>query len=490
MIMPSQIPSAELDKAYAAIMEQSGYLPPDAARYLRKEVIGYVSPDALNSQMLHMLRSYARVLGDLGEIPPDVAEEIGAKLTRENVPFRRAEYWEGQLRHDIRGLVRTAHETLSNRAKSFVYPGLTSYDLINTAQSMALRDFAQELMVPETVELGRQLTKRAREHKGTVMIGRTHLQHAEATTAGHWFAECLDGIVPPLQRYHASSGELRGKVSGFVGNNAARRMLFKADPDEVESRLFGLLGLKPDDVPGQVVHQHWYTNYFSQLLQVCGGIAKFANDVRKYQQTEVSEMAEQRLAEQVGSSTGAHKRNPVQSERAAGGQWRQMFGQYMASLFDLQTDFQRDLRDSSNKRSYMYGMANTSYSMAGAGRKIAEGMTVRPNRMAENLLMTKGLICAEPLQVYMQLWCGRKGREFFDAHEHVRKLSDQTVESGRSFIDVIQEDPLAQEALRDATDEQRGMILNPDLYIGTSVRDVERYTDRCENVFDALAKKV
>jgi len=490
MVMPAQIPAEELDKAHASIMELSGYLPPNAARYLSKPVIGYVSPDALHSYMLGILRTYAEVLSEFGEMPKDVADEIGSELTRENVPFKRVEYWEDIIHHDIRGLVRAAQEVLSDRAKSFVYPGFTSYDLINTAQSLALRDFAYELMGPETIEFGKKLIERARENKETVMIGRTHLQHAATTTAGHWFVEILGGIVPPLVRYNSSAGNLRGKASGFVGNNATRSMLFQTDPDDIDKKFFERIGLKPDDPTGQNVHQHWYTDYFSQLVQICGGIANFANDLRKYQQTEVREMAEQMLSEQVGSSTGAHKKNPIKSERTSGGSWRQMFAQYMASLFDLQTDFQRDLRDSSNKRGYMYNMPNIAHTMAKTGAKIAENMTVRKERMAENLGMTKGLICAEPLQAYLQRWCGLKDHEFFDAHEHVRQISNKAVEEGGNFIDLVQEDELISTALDNASDKQREMILNPEKYLGTCIRDVEIYTERCEKRFESLGNVV
>jgi adenylosuccinate lyase len=485
--MPSQIPAAELDKAYASIMGLSGYLPPNAARYLSKEVIGYVSPDALHSYMLGILRNYADVLGELGEIGSDVAAEIGSKVTRENVPFKRAEYWEGVIHHDIRGLVRAAQEVLGDKAKSFVYPGFTSYDLINTAQSLALRDFAYELMIPESVKFGKGLIKRARDNKETVMVGRTHLQHAATTTAGHWFVEILGGIVPPLVRYNSSTGNLRGKASGFVGNNAARCMLFGTDPDEIDRMFFEKIGLKPDDPTGQTVHQHWYTDYFSQLVQICGGIANFANDLRKYQQTEVGEMAEQMLSQQVGSSTGAHKQNPIRSERTSGGSWRQLFGQYMASLFDLQTDFQRDLRDSSNKRGYMYNMPNIAHTMAKTGARIADKMTVRKGRMAENLGMTRGLICAEPLQSYLQRWCGLHCSEFFDAHEHVRKLTNKAIEEGTNFIDLVQQDELIMRALEDTrSEDQREMILSPEKYLGTSSRQVERYTQECEETLDSL----
>ncbi len=467
-------------------MDLSGYLPPTAARYLAKDVIGYLSPEALHADILNVLRTYAEALFECGEMPESVYREIESKITRDYVPFKSAEEWENKLRHDIRGVVRACQGELSNQAKSFIYLGLTSYDPVNTGQSCGLRDFGYEIMTPKGIELSENLIEKARKYKDTPMIGRTHKQHATATTAGHWFTEILGGIVPPLKRYNASIGELKGKVSGFVGNNAAKTMLFNTPAEKINRKFFEKIGLKETDPTGQTVHQHWYTDYFSQLIQMCGGIWKFAEDLRNYQQTEVAEMAEQTLSGQVGSSTGAHKKNPIKSEQTGGGLWRQMMGQYMASLNDLQTDFQRDLRDSSNKRGYIYQMGNLGYKMADNAAKISKKMTVRPEKMAENIAITKGLIAAEPLQNYLQLWCGLSNRDYFDAHEYIRKISDKCVENDLVFIDEIQKDPTIRRALDEATFKQREMILEPEKYIGSAVRDVELYTEKAEEVLASL----
>lgn len=492
--VPSQIPADELDSVYAGIKELGGFLPPVASRYLERDVIGYVSSEAFHSYMLGVLRTYASVLGDLGEIPKEVADEIVEKVNRDNVPFSRADYWEGQVRHDVRGVVRACQEVLSDRARSFIYPGLTSYDVINTAQSMGLQDFAHELMIPETMGLSRELIQRAREHKETVMVGRTHKQHAAATTAGRYFCNIIAGIIPPMFKYKRSAGNLRGKISGFVGNNAAKLMLFEADPDEINRMFFERIGLEEDYAPSQVVHQHWYHDYFSRLVAILGGVAKFAEDLRNFQQTEVGEMFEQKLSDQAGSSTGAHKRNPISSEQIAGGRWRQARAQLMAGMEDFVTDFERDLRDSSNKRAYIHLLADNAYGTVKKAAGVARKMTVRAEKMAENLGMTRGLIVAEPLQNYVQRWVGLSGGPFVDAYEHVKGLADRAAEEGVNFIDLIREDPFITRALGDASDSQREMILCPEKYPGTSVRDVERLTEMWEgqlfNLEECLDKEL
>ncbi len=488
--MPSQIPGKELDTAFKGIKDLMGYLPSSAERYLEKEVIGYTMPDAVHSYGLCVLRTYAHVLGELGEIPKEVAEEIVQKVRRENVPFKISREWEVKLRHDIRGMVKNAQTPLGDKAKNFLYPGLTSYDVINTSQSMALKDFASELMIPKSIEFSRNLIDKGREHKETILTGRTHKQHAAATTVAHYILEILGGFMPSLMGYRDSKDDLRGKLSGFVGTNASKVLLFETDPNIIDEKFFKLIGLKKDEITGQVVHQYWYTDYFSRLVQMCGSIAKFANDVRNYQQTEVGEMFEQRLEEQVGSSTGAHKANPINSEQISGGRWNQLVAQLFASFQDFITDFQRDLRDSMNKRVYMEEMTNMSYGMVKRASSMAEKMTIRREKMAENLGITQGLICAEPLQLYLQQWKGLNTDDYFDAHEYVRRMSNLAREEGISFFELMEKDELVQAALSSAPEKTRGMILDPEKYIGTCIRDFETQSKKWEEQLYELERDV
>jgi adenylosuccinate lyase len=440
--------------------------------------------------MLGLLRAYASALKELEEIPPEVADEIMEKATRKNIGFKRSEYWEDVIHHDVRGMVRNSQESLSDRAKSFLYLGFTSNDLINTAQSMGLKDFSYEVLMPATIEYSRALLTKAMEHKDTIMVGRTHKQHAAATTAGHWMHEILGGVIPPLLKFKESTDELRGKASGFVGTNAARVLLFNAKPREIDKLYFDLIDIKPDDITGQVVHHHWYYDYFSRLFAICGGIAKFAEDVRNYQQTEVGEITEQQLSEGVGSSTGAHKINPINCENISGGQWRKVFSSQIAAALDFMTDFQRDLRDSSNKRYYIYEFGNAALYMIKRAEKVARNMTIRKERMAQNLGLTEGLICAEPLQLYLQKWIGNNLEEFIDAHEHVRVLSRKATEEGLSFYKSIASDELIQRALEDATEEEREMILDPEKYIGTTIKDIEKQTEKWQKALYALEEEI
>jgi len=480
--MPSQIPKEEINAAYQKIMELSEYLPASVTRYLEKEVIGYVSQGAIHSYMLNFLKTYASVLSEFNEIPEYANEEI-QELSRESVKFLDAYEYEKKIGHDVRGLVRACQDKLSEKAKSFIYLGLTSYDVVNTAQSAALRDFGKELMIPAGIEFTRSLIKRLEdtELKDAVMMGRTHKQHATATTFGHWVGEILEGFMPPLLKYNQSIDNLRGKASGFVGTNAAKRLLFKIHPNEIDERLFQKLDLKKDIITGQVVHQYFYEDYFLQLFMTCYGLAKFAEDIRNYQQTEIAEMVDKKIKEdEVGSSTGSHKINPKTAEQISGGRIRQLTGQVIASFADMTTDFQRDLRDSMNKRYYMFEIPNISHGMMKKSNEIANEMTVRKDKMLQNIGLTQGLICAEPLQNYLQKWIGFNSDKFVDAHDYVMRLSKKSLRETIPFLELILNDELIQKALEDATPEQREQILNPEKYIGTCIEDMKEGIERWE----------
>lgn len=494
--MPAPISLEELKSISSKVIEIEEYLPSSYLRYIdwekleEPEVIQYLSPSAIYEYQLALVRAYAHVLGKQGAIPQEAANEIVEKVNRKTIPYRKQQEWEDKLRHDIRGLVRAGQKVLSENSRYYMYLGFTSYDLINSAWSAALRDTAYEVITPKGIELSRILIRRAREEKTTILTGRTHKQHAAATTAGHWLLEILGGIMPPLTEHLNHADNLRGKVSGFIGTSAAQELLFgnKIHPRDLEKETLSLLFLNPDPLTGQVVHQTYYVPYFANLVSIAGNLAKFGEDIRNFQQTEVSEIFEQRLSQQIGSSTGAHKRNPIDSENI-GGHWRQILPKLMSVYMDFVTDFQRDLRSSSNLRYYGSEIPFMSYHMLRRATKIANSMTIRRERMAYNLGITRGLILGEPLQLALQVYCAQRNLNI-DTHEYVRKLSDKAIEEDKEFWIIMEEDTLTKEMLSILTKEQRDMVLSPEKYIGTVEEDVEKWTNGWESQLNELDERI
>lgn len=494
--MPAPIPLAELQEVGKKIHPIKGYLPSAYARYVpwkdikEPQAVQYTSPEAMHEYNLTAIRSYARVLGRHGAIPQDAADEIAEKLNRENVSFLSADEWEDILRHDIRGLVTACKDKLSDNARHWLYIGLTSYDVINTAQSAALRDVTYELIVPDGLALADVFIKRAREEANTVVSGRTHRQQAVATTVGHWMGEVLDGYVPALMQTLYASDNLKGKVSGFVGTRAATNFLFRRNvhPRTLERETLDLMYLKPARMSSQVVNQYWYAQYFAPLLFLYGSLAKFANDVRSYQQTEVGEIFEARLSERVGSSTGAAKRNPITSENI-GAHWRQLKPKFQSILDDFITDFQRDLQDSANKRYYVNEVPQIVLHGVRSAKGVAERMTIRRERALQNLGITEGLIISEPLQLALQVYCAERGMDV-DTHDHVRLLADRAIEQGEPFIDFMQQDTLVQGMLPTLTRRRRDMLLKPETYLGAIREDIRLSTGEWERELRKLKDRV
>lgn len=494
--MPSPISINELSQKGARIAEIEGFLPSSYSRYIdwenimEPEVIQYVVPEALHAYSLAVIRAYTQVLAKYGAIPKAASDEIREKLTRENVSFREQQKWEDKLRHDVRGLVRACQDVLSAQSRYWLYLGLTSYDVINTSWSLALRDVSYEVIVPRGIRFARELLRRAKLEKSTVVIGRTHKQHAAATTVGHWLMEVLGGFMPPLTSQLEYSYNLAGKISGFVGTRAAQQLLFGKNipPRILEKETLDRLFIKADPLTGQVVHQSHYFPYFSNLVNMAGNVAKFAEDLRNFQQTEVSEIFEQRLSSQVGSSTGATKRNPIDSENI-GSHWRQILPKLLSAAEDFLTDFQRDLRNSANLRYYGSEIPFLAGHMIRKAANIAEKMTIRRDRMAYNIGLTKGLILGEPLQLTLQVYCAKRGIDL-DTHEYVRQLSDKAQEEATDFREVIQKDKLINEMLSSLDKESRETLLSPEKYLGTVEEDVELISDEWEKQLLKIEERI
>jgi len=513
--MPAPIQLKELEEIAFKVREIEGYLPSPHSRYVdwealsgtkidRKtklpvkpepETLQYTSFEALHEYILTVIRTYAHVLGEHGAIPKYAADEIVKKLRRKNVSWRSASDWEDKLGHDIRGVVAASQEVLSPRSRRYVYLGLTSNDTISTSYSLALRDVAYEVIVPKGIDFAQTILNRTKDLQKkykmpTILIGRTHLQHAAPTTAEHWLLEKLGELMPPLMTQLNHADNLRGKVSGFVGTRAAQHLLFRkfVHPRDLEKETLEKLHLSPDPLTGQIIHQSYYMPYLTNMIDLASSVANFADTVRHFQQTEVGEIFEQELSERVGSSTGAHKRNPADSENVVS-HYRVLLGKLISPYLDFVSEFQRTLTDSANKRYYMTEIPFLTYQILRRGTKIAKNMTIRRDKMAQNLGITQGLILGEPLQLELQMYTARKGLNI-DTHNHVRKLSTKALEEEKPFWEIIEKDELTQQLLKELESENKEILLDPNKYIGTVEDDVEIMINEWELQLNELENRI
>lgn len=239
-------------------------------------------------------------------IPADAAAAIQAATPPGS---GEVAYWEGVTQHDVAGFVRALQDrVLDEDAKRWVHYGLASSDVVDTANAMRLRD-AAHLLADEAVILREALSNRALDHRETYRIGRTHGQAAEPVK----FAAQLRRLRAVVAR--AANGLLTNpvpmKLSGPVGSGAY-------NPPDIENLVMQQSGLSADGCASQVVARDYYTTWAFHVLQLALAVEGIATEIRLSAQTGIEEIAEPFGAEQVGSSSMPHKRNPVRSERLCG----------------------------------------------------------------------------------------------------------------------------------------------------------------------------
>jgi adenylosuccinate lyase len=320
----------------------------------------------------------------LGRIPD---EDLDA-IRRATVDAERVAELERITNHDVAAFVQAAGESVGPSGR-WIHFGMTSSDLLDTAQALQLRD-AAALILGKLEGLLRVVRDKALEHRHTVCVGRTHGVHAEPTTFGHklavWAFE-LDRDRERLRRAHEAVSV--GKVSGVVGTYAA------VDPF-VEEHVCRELGLRPAEAATQVIQRDRHAEYVSALAITGATLEKIAVEIRHLARTEVREVQEPFTAGQKGSSAMPHKRNPILSERVAG-LARVLRGNLQAALEDVALWHERDISHSSVERVVLPDSTILLDYMLHLATRVIEGMEVFPDRMRENLEASGGLAFSQQI---------------------------------------------------------------------------------------------
>lgn len=356
------------------------------ARYTRPEMGRIWSDENKYRQWLNVELAAAEALSERGEVPP-----AAARALREHAGFDVARILEIEkdVRHDVIAFTTAVAEVMKTKgageASRWLHYGLTSNDVVDTAQALQLKESAA-LLVKGLQALLDILKRRAHEFKHAIAIGRTHGVHAEPITFGLKLALWWDEGVRGLRRLEAAAEDLRfGKLSGAVGTLAH---LLPSD----EARICEILGLQAAPIASQVVSRDRHAAFVSALALVAALCEKIALEIRHLQRTEVRE-AEEPFAEgqQKGSSAMPHKRNPVVSEQICG-LARVVRGNVQAAFENIALWHERDISHSSVERIILpdsciltdYLLAKTCW--------LVNGMRVYPDRMRRNLESTKGLV--------------------------------------------------------------------------------------------------
>lgn len=378
---------------------------------------------------------------ELGEIPKEDVAKI-----RENASFDVARILEIEetTRHDVVAFTRAVSETLGEERK-WVHYGLTSTDVVDTAYGYLLKQ-ANDILRQDLTAFTEIIGEKAKEHKYTVMMGRTHGVHAEPTTFGLKLALWYSEMKRNIERFeHAAKGVEAGKISGAVGT-------FANIPPFVEEYVCGKLGIRPQEISTQVLPRDLHAEYFSAMALIATSIEKFATEIRGLQKSETREVEEFFAKGQKGSSAMPHKRNPIGSENMSG-LARVIRGHMVTAYENVSLWHERDISHSSAERIIIPDTTMLLNYMLNRFGNIVKNLTVFPENMKRNMNATFGLIYSQ--RVLLKLIDHGMTRE--EAYDLVQPKTAYAWDHQTDFKPLLEEDEkitsvLSQEELDDAFD--------------------------------------
>ncbi|MCE5216435.1 adenylosuccinate lyase [bacterium] len=398
-----------------------------------------------------------------------VAEEVAQAIhlvTPEEVHEEDA-----RIHHDTRAMVNCLQRHVSDEAKPFIHLAMTSFDVKDTALALRLKRAAHDAVIPELIKLEKTLIDLARREKDTLQMGRTHGQHAVPITFGFAIAQYVSRLGGRIEAIRAAADNLRGKISGAVGAYNASSLLFD-DPLEFEQEVLGELGLEPSPSSTQIVEAEFATDYMHALVSAFGVLANLADDMRHLQRTEIAEVGEKFEANQVGSSTMPHKRNPWNFENVKS-LWKVVVARMQTVYLDQISEHQRDLTNSASQRflpEVIVMLVNSTRRL----QRVMGKLVTDPERMAANFAMTHGMIAAEPAYILL----AAHGHP--DAHEALRKLTLQAQATGRPLGEILREEKDLAPYLEKFTPAQRALLDDPRLYVGRASQKTELLCQKWE----------
>jgi adenylosuccinate lyase len=407
-------------------------------RYVHPEMGRIWSEEAKFDSWLEVEIAACEVMAEEGIVPEEAAKEIRRKAA---YSIDRIDEIEKDVKHDVVAFTQAVAENVGEAGR-FIHFGLTSYDVVDTALGVRLRD-AMDLILKDVSELMAVLKRRAFEHKRTVMVGRTHGVHAEPMTFGMklalWYAE-MERNRERLE--HARKTVAVGKLSGAVGT-------FAHLPPLVEEKLCRKLGLEPAPISTQVLQRDRHAQAMAALAITATTLDKIAVEIRSLQRTEIREAEEFFSDKQKGSSSMPHKRNPVISEQISG-LARVVRGNLVAALENVVLWNERDISHSSAERMVFPESFLLTDHILRRATGVLDKLIVYPERMRENLESMKGLVFSG--QVLLDL--AMKGLSREDAYRMVQRNAMAVWQKKGTLRDLLGVDPDVQKWLSAAELDQ------------------------------------
>jgi adenylosuccinate lyase len=423
-------------------------------RYTNPEMGAIWSEERRYETWLAVELAATDAMAEAGLVPADAAKELRARAAFD---VARIEEIEQTTQHDVIAFTTAVAEKVGPAAR-WLHFGLTSSDVIDTAQALQMRE-ACELIIKGIAGLLQAVRERADEHRHTPMIGRTHGVHAEPMTFGLklalWHAELQRDLDRVLRARDIVSV---GKLSGAVGTFA------HLDP-AIEARVCARLGLAPAPVASQVIQRDRHAELLAALAITAASLEKFALEIRGLQKTEIGEVEEPFGKGQKGSSAMPHKRNPIGCEQITG-LARLLRGHAMAAMENIALWHERDISHSSVERVILPDSFIALDHMLRRFTRIVRGMVVYPDRMRENLDRSRGVVFSGT--VLLEL--AKRGVSREQAYEWVQRNAMRAFHEQRDFKTLLLADPdltrvLSREEIEKAFD-LKDQLRNVDVIFG------------------------
>jgi len=360
-------------------------------------------------------------LAEAGIVP-----RAAARAIRQKADFKldRINEIEAEVRHDVIAFTTAVAEFVGPESRWFHY-GLTSNDVVDTSQSLLIKD-ASQIIAADLQSLSNVLKTRAWEFKDTPMIGRTHGIHAEPITFGFKLANWYSEVQRDIVRFERAAENMRvGKFSGAVGTFA------HLSPD-LEEKMCARLGLQAAAISSQVIQRDRHADYLATLAVIACTLDKVATEIRHLQRTEVREVEEYFSEKQKGSSAMPHKRNPVTCEQISG-LARVVRSNAQAGFENVALWHERDISHSSVERVILPDSTTLVDYMLQKTTNLLSTMFVYPERMKMNLESTGGLVFSG--QLLLDLVESGISRE--DAYRLVQAHAMRAWKEGRNFRELV-----------------------------------------------------
>jgi len=436
-------------------------LPIDTGRYGTKEMRRVFDEENKLQRMLDVEAALAWAHGKSGNIPSEDAKKIVRKASVKQVKLSRVKDIEREIKHDVMALVRALAEACGPSG-AYVHLGATSSDILDTAMALQLRD-ALDLIEKRLNDLGAALVEKTEQYKETIMMGRTHGQHALPITLGFKFAVWMRENARHTERLRECRERvLVGKMSGAVGTQAG----LGSHAMRIQQLVMERLGVKPAQITTQIVQRDRHAELVCSLAIIASTLDKMAAEIRELQRPEIGEVSEPFERErQVGSSTMPHKRNPIICERVSG------LAKIMRSLVgpaleNVPTWHERDLTQSSAERFIIPEACILADYMLILMTNVLKDLWVDEERMRRNLELTQGRTMSEAVMMVLT----RKGMDRQKAHELIRRLAIESEVQKQLFRETLLKNDAVQRTL---SEKEVDEALDPRNYLGTAVKQVD-----------------